>query len=193
MSGIVTETWWSLAVRGAAALAFGVLTLSWPAITLRALVVLFAGYVLVDGVTAFGAVLVADRDGRGPRGRLMRHAVVGIEVGIVTFAWTGLTAPAVLYLVAAWAFLTGVLEIAAGIELRRVMGRAWATGLVGALSVSLAGLLVIRPDAGALAATWAIGGFAVVCGATYLVVAWQAGRLHHRFMGRTAGARAMAP
>jgi uncharacterized membrane protein HdeD (DUF308 family) len=192
MNEIVTEAWWSLAVRGAAALLFGILTLVWPGITLWALVLLFGGYALVDGVTTVGAVLVGDPDARGRRGRLLLHAVVGIAVGIVTFAWPDITALALLYLVAFWAFVTGVLEIAAAVELRRVMRRAWVAGVIGAASVALAALLVIRPRTGALAVTWAIGWFAVVTGLLYLAVAWQVRKLHAPFGGRTADARAMA-
>jgi uncharacterized membrane protein HdeD (DUF308 family) len=192
MNEIVTEAWWSLAVRGAAALLFGILTLVWPAITLWALVLLFGGYALVDGVTTLGAVVIGDPDARGRRGRLLLHALVGIAVGIATFAWPDITALALLYLVAAWAFLTGVLEIAAAVELRRIRRRAWVAGVIGALSVAVAALLVVRPGDGALAVTWAIGWFAVVSGVTYLAVAWQARKLLERFEGRTGGARAMA-
>ena len=44
--------WWVMAVRGAAALLFGIVALIWPQITLTVLVLLFGAYALVDGVLA---------------------------------------------------------------------------------------------------------------------------------------------
>src|SRR5256886_17243383 len=70
----LARNWWGVALRGAAALIFGVLALVWPGITVLVLVALFGAYALVDGVFALGtAILGRGRSGGGggsppPRG-----------------------------------------------------------------------------------------------------------------------------
>jgi uncharacterized membrane protein HdeD (DUF308 family) len=45
----LSRSWWILAVRGAAAVIFGLLALIWPQITLLALVLVFGAYAFIDG------------------------------------------------------------------------------------------------------------------------------------------------
>ncbi len=169
--------WRSLAMRGAAALLFGVLALLWPGLTVWALVLLFGAYVLVDGITIMGAVITGRPETRGRRGVLVFEGVVSIAVGILTFFWPGITALALLWVIAAWAFLTGVLEIVAAVRLRRVLEREWILGLIGVLSALFAVVLVVNPGAGALGITWAIGWYALLSGALYLALAWRVRKL----------------
>src|SRR5436853_7516089 len=42
--------WWALALRGVAAIIFGLLSFVLPGVTLAALILLFGGYALVEGV-----------------------------------------------------------------------------------------------------------------------------------------------
>ena len=67
-----------------------------------------------------------------------------------------------LYLIAAWAVLTGILEIVTAIDLRKVIENEWLLGLSGLASVVFGVILAIRPGAGALALIWLIGGYAIV-------------------------------
>jgi uncharacterized membrane protein HdeD (DUF308 family) len=169
--------WRSLALRGIAALAFGILTLMWPSLTLWVLVVLVGAYALVDGV--FTLIDVAgNRPGTAEhRGWLVVEALAGIVAGIVTFVWPAITALALLFVLAAWAFVIGVARVSAAIKLRRIVDHAWLMGLAGVASIVFAILLVITPGAGALVITWLIGWWAVVVGVTLLTAAW---RIHRR-------------
>lgn len=168
--------WRALALRGVAALAFGLLTLIWPGLTLWVLVVLFGAYALVDGV--FTLIDVArNRPGTAEhRGWLIVEGVAGIAAGIVTFVWPAITALALLFVIAAWAFVIGVARVSAAIRLRHIVDHAWLMGLAGVLSILFAILLVITPGAGALVITWLIGWWAVVVGVTLLMAAWRVHR-----------------
>jgi len=51
MNAVVAGQWWGVALRGLVAILFGVLALTWPGLTLDALVLLFGVFVLADGIS----------------------------------------------------------------------------------------------------------------------------------------------
>jgi uncharacterized membrane protein HdeD (DUF308 family) len=168
----LSRHWWAVALRGVAAILFGVLALVWPGITVFALVIVFGAYALVDGaftlVAAFG-----DRDGgrtRDSRAWLFARGIAGIVTGIVAAFWPGITALALLWVIAIWAMVTGVFDIVAAIQLRKQMRREWLLALSGALSVLFGVLLVVWPAAGVLTLVALIGIAAIVFGITLLML-----------------------
>jgi uncharacterized membrane protein HdeD (DUF308 family) len=172
MAIILARNWWALALRGLVALLFGILTFVWPGLTLAVLVLLFGAYVLVDGIFAIIAALKA------PKGSerwwvLLLEGIVGVLVGALTFFWPGLTALALLYFIAAWAIITGVLEIIAAIKLRKSISNEWLLVLSGVLSMLFGLVLMIMPVAGALAVVWLIGVYAVLFGLLLLALAFR--------------------
>jgi uncharacterized membrane protein HdeD (DUF308 family) len=165
--------WRSVALRGAAAVLFGLLALVWPDLTVGALVLLFGAYALVDGVSLLAAVVTGDPEARAHRAAFLFEGIVGVAAGILTFVWPGITALALLYVIAAWAVVTGAFEIAAAIRLRREISHEWLLGLSGALSILFGIVLVITPGAGALVITWVIGWYALISGVLLLALAWR--------------------
>ena len=159
--------WSTLAIRGAAALAFGILSFVWPAITLKALVLLWGIYALLDGGIAFIGGL------RTKVWSLVLIGVVGIIAGIVTFRYPGLTALILLYVIAAWAIATGLIAIYIAISLRRELTNEWVLALAGALSVAFGVMLIARPGAGALSVVFIIGSYAVLFGILLLTLAFK--------------------
>jgi len=170
--------WASLAIRGMAALIFGFLTLIWPGVTLGVLVLLFGAYALVEGGFDLAAALANDPATRGRRASYVIEGLAGIAAGVVTFAWPGITALALLFVIAAWAFVIGVLRIAAAIAERQRVQHHWLLGLSGLLSVVFAIALVAAPAAGALAITWLIGWWALVVGSLLLAASVHVHGLH---------------
>jgi uncharacterized membrane protein HdeD (DUF308 family) len=170
---VLSRNWWMLALRGLAAIVFGVLAFVWPDITLFALVLLFGAYMLVDGIFAIvAAVRAAGREARW--WLLLIEGVLGVLAGLVAAFWPGLTALALLYFIAAWAIVTGILEIVAAIRLRREIEGEWALGLSGVLSVLFGVLLAVIPaPAGLLSLVWLIGAYALAFGVLLLVLAFR--------------------
>jgi uncharacterized membrane protein HdeD (DUF308 family) len=170
----IIGSWKSVAFRGAAALLFGVLALIWPGITLLSLVFLFGIYALSDGISILVAVFrKSPQPAQGRKGLMIFQGVVSILSGIIAFVWPGITALALLFLIAAWALVTGALEIAAAIKLRREITNEWLLGLAGALSIVFGMFIVIAPPAGALAVTWIIGWYAMLSGVLLLALAFR--------------------
>ena len=169
----LARNWWALALRGLAAILFGILAFAWPGITLFVLVLFFGAYMFADGIFAIvAAVRAAGEEERW--WLLLIQGILGVLAGLVAFFWPGLTALALLYFIAAWAIVTGILEIAAAIRLRREIEGEWALGLSGALSVIFGVLLVVLPaPAGLLSLVWLVGAYAVATGVLLLILAFR--------------------
>jgi uncharacterized membrane protein HdeD (DUF308 family) len=168
-----TGHWWALAIRGGIAIIFGLAALLRPDIALEALILLFGAYALVDGVFAIVGVFGGTRGGT-PRWLLLIEGIAGILAGIIAFVLPGLTAVVLLYLIAAWAVVTGIFEIATAIRLRQEIRGEWALIIGGGLSVLFGVILaVIGPVAGLLSLIWLIGVYAVAFGILMLITAFQ--------------------
>ncbi len=178
------KSWGWIALRGAAAVIFGVLAFAWPGKTVFVLVLFFGAYALVEGVSALaGAFRVRDR-GR-PMWTFVVIGLLGIAAGILTFLWPGITALALLTLIAMWAFFMGIFQIVAAVRLRKEIDHEWLLGLSGALSVIFGAVMLARPVEGLLAIVWVIAAYSVVFGILLVVLAF-------RLKNRAAGS-AMAP
>ena len=162
--------WWVIALRGLAAVLFGVLAFVWPGMTLAVLVLLFGAYALVDGILA---IVVAVRGESEHRLFMGLEGVVGVLAGVVAFVLPGLTALVLLYIIAFWAVLTGVLEVVAAVRLRRAITNEWGLIIGGILSVLFGIVLIVSPGAGALAVVFLIGAYAVLFGVTLLMLSWR--------------------
>lgn len=167
---VLTHNWWALALRGVAALIFGILAFVWPSITLTVLVLLFGAYAITDGI--FAIVAAMNTSGRGSRWWLLLiEGILGIIVGLLAVFLPGITALFLLYLIAAWAIVTGAFEIGIAIMLRKEMTGEWIMALSGIASVVFGILLMLFPGAGALAVIWLIGAYALIFGALLLALA----------------------
>jgi uncharacterized membrane protein HdeD (DUF308 family) len=173
---VLARNWGAIAVRGVVAILFGLLTLVVPGLTLTALVLLFGAYALVDGIFSIVAA-IRRRPGDPPGWALLLEGIVGIAAGLVTFLLPGLTAVTLVYVIAAWAIVTGVLELVAAFRLRRQVTGEWRLVLSGVLSIVFGVLVMMAPRAGALAMTLWIGAYAIVFGALLLALAFRLRRL----------------
>jgi uncharacterized membrane protein HdeD (DUF308 family) len=153
--------WWTFLLRGLAAVLFGVLAFAWPSLTLTVLVLFWGAYALVDGVLALVAAFRTQHDHRWG---LLLEGIVGIGAGVVTFVYPDLTALVLVYIIGAWALITGVLELVAAVRLRRIIENEFWLVLGGIASVLFGVVLFIAPGAGALALVWLIAAYAIVFG-----------------------------
>lgn len=171
VEGLV-RNWWVVALRGVVAILFGVLTILNPAISLAALVLLFGAYALVDGV--FSVIAGITRRRSEPRWvALLVSGILGVLIGVATLLMPDVTALALLYVIAAWAVVRGIFEIAAAIQLRKVIAGEFWLILAGLLSVAFGVLMFVFPGAGALAVLLWIGVFAIVFGVVLVALAFR--------------------
>lgn len=164
--------WWLIVMRGLAALLFGLVAIFWPGISLGVLVMIFGAYAMADGIISLlsGLRLPA---GDPRRGFLYLTAGTAIVIGLISVLWPGATIVFLLYLVAAWALLFGIIEIAGSLRLKREIGPDWPISRGGLLLVAFGLLLVLFPGAVVVVTTWVVGVIALLIGAALLGVAWR--------------------
>lgn len=177
---LLVTKWWSMVVRGLVGISIGVITFLWPAITVGTLVLLFGAYAILDGIVAFAGATQAKRANQ-QSGALVFEGVAGLVAGIITFARPAITATVLVYIIAAWAILTGVLEISAAVRLRQSIQGEWLLGFFGLLSVAFGVAIAVTPALGALAIALWVGAYAFVSGIVLTILGLRLRTwLHHR-------------
>lgn len=171
MSALLARNWWVIALRGVFAVLFGGIALLLPGVTLASLVLLFAIYMLVDGVLDILAGIRAAR--RHERwSTLVLEGIADLIAGGIAFVWPVITLLVFIYLMAAWAIVSGAMLLGAAFRLRRAYGQ-WLMGLGGVVSVIWGLLLMFWPITGAVVLTWWMGGYAIFFGVALIGLAFQ--------------------
>jgi uncharacterized membrane protein HdeD (DUF308 family) len=162
-----SSTWWILALRGVAAILFAIGAFLWPGLTLSVLVILFGAFALVDGTIAVIS---------GIQARWWAPAIFGL-LGILAGGYAlfqpGMTALALLFVIAMWAIVRGIFEIAAAITLRKELSNEWLLVLSGIVSIAFGLFIAVFPGAGALSVVWLIGLQALIVGALLLALSMR--------------------
>lgn len=168
----LADRWWMIGLRGLLGVLFGLLAFAMPLPTLVALVWLFGLYAFLDGLFSLAAAW-RRRPGDPPWWALLLSGAAGVAAGMISFVWPGITALALVYLIAAWAFITGLFQVAAAIRLRKEIEGEWMLGLSGILSVGLGVLLAVMPGAGAIGLVWYFGAYALLFGVVLMVLSYR--------------------
>ncbi len=162
--------WWDVFLRGVIAIIFGLLVFFMPGLSVAFFVLLFGAFAVADGLLLL-LQAVTVKDGRWWV-RLLQ-GLVAIAAGVGVFLWPGISALALLYVIAFYLIFTGILQAVAAIELRKVIKDEWLYIISGILSVIVGVLLVIRPLTGAIALAQTIGIFAIAYGIFLCVLALE--------------------
>jgi uncharacterized membrane protein HdeD (DUF308 family) len=175
MLGLVAHDWWVFAIRGVAAIVFGILAFVWPETTLTVLVILFGAYVLVDGIALLVALARGDTLARRHAWSVGIMGVLGIVAGVITFIAPSVTALSLLYIVAFWSIAMGTFQFIGAIALRRELDGEFWMALGGVVSIGFGALLIAFPGEGLISLVWLVGIWAVVFGVSSIGLAY---RLH---------------
>ena len=181
----LAKNWWAVALRGVFAIIFGILAFALPGVTIATLVILFAAYMLADGVFAIvGAVKAAQQGERW--GLFILEGIANILAGIVALLWPAITVLVFVYLIAFWSIVSGLVMVVAAFRLTGEHGRWWMA-IAGLLSVVFGILLAMMPIAGAVVLTLWLAAYAVVFGAVLLVASFRLRAMREASPPRTAG------
>jgi uncharacterized membrane protein HdeD (DUF308 family) len=169
MLALLGRNWWTVVLRGVIAVLLGLAALGWPQITLQVLVILLGAYLLVDGAFAIFSG-VRDRSRHRQWWLLLLEGLAGIVAGAIALFLPGITALVLIYLLAAWALVTGILEILAAIRLREELRGEWLLVLGGVASILFAIIVALRPTAGMIALIWLIAIYAIIFGILFIIL-----------------------
>jgi uncharacterized membrane protein HdeD (DUF308 family) len=178
--------WTALALRGIVAIAFGILAFLLPGLTLGALIILFAAYALVDGVSHL-VTAFRNRGSGGPDWWMVVGGIAGIAAAAITVLVPNITALFLVTLIGAWAIVTGITEVVAAYQLRKEINNEWLLALDGVISVLFGIYVVLFPGAGAIAIVWIIAAFAIISGVVLLALAFRMRSLGERMGGTRTG------
>jgi uncharacterized membrane protein HdeD (DUF308 family) len=171
MSARLAENWWAIALRGVIAILFGIVALLMPGVTILALTLLFAVYMIFDGVLAITAAIWAARH-HERWGWLVLEGIADLIAGAIAFLWPIVTVLVFIYLMAFWAIVSGGLLIAAAFRLHPLHGR-WLMFIGGVVSAIWGLLLLIWPLTGAVVLTWWIAGYALFFGGALIALGFR--------------------
>src|SRR6478736_6339917 len=133
---------WVLGLHGLASVVFGVMVLAWPGISVYALTIVFGAYTLATGIVELGTAFTAQ--GREERGWLILRGILGITVGVLVFAWPGISALALLYVIGAYAVGLGILFVAASFRLP-LDGDSASMSLTGIVAIVFGIVIFAKP------------------------------------------------
>ena len=174
----LTRARWAIGLSGVVSIAFAVVIIVWPGISLYSLVILFGAYSLVRGV--FGLVSAFSTPAQNGRGWLIVSSLAGIAVGVLVFLWTGMSALALLYVIGAYAVTLGVIAIGGAFWLPLPESDRLLLALAGFVSILFGIVMFAKPGAGALALLALIAAYALILGVIEVAVAIGGERLLKR-------------
>jgi uncharacterized membrane protein HdeD (DUF308 family) len=167
---LLKKSWWMLALRGVAAILFGILALIWPNLTLLVLVAFFAAYAFI---TAGASIYAAVQNRKTDKGwwLILLLGLVAFAAGVLAIIYPAVTALVLVLLMGANALVSGVLDVAVALRLRKAIRNEWLLILTGVISMVFGVLVMIFPGAGALAMVWLVSFYAVLTGVLLLALA----------------------
>lgn len=178
---------WMLMLRGGIAIAFGVLAVLWPGLTLLVLVGLFAAYALLGGIVSIAAAFRLRRTDSKWWLPLLLGAI-SVAAGVYAVVAPSVTALVLVVVMGVNAILTGALDVAMSVRLRRAVRGYWLQLLGGVASILFGVLVIAAPGAGALAMVWLISFYTILAGVLLFGVGWRMRRAAPQQTSRPAAA-----
>lgn len=162
----ISRLWWVFLLRGISSVLLGWLALILPRINLAIQVQAFGLYALADGALAIVAAFGAPR---ASRWWLVALGVAGIATGTVILVQPALVVAALFVAIAAWALVSGVMQVIGAIRLHKQIDCGWSLAFAGALSMGFGTILLMQPAVIGLTLIFAVAACAIAYGALLIV------------------------
>ncbi|MCG6928897.1 MAG: HdeD family acid-resistance protein [Acidobacteria bacterium] len=179
LAKLLGQSWWVLLLRGVLAILLGIAAFARPGMALKTLLMLFAAYVFIDGISNVIAAF-SGRDDNEHWWVVLIEGILGIAIGVLTVFRPGTTGVVLLVLIAFWAIMTGILRIILAIRLRKEIEGEWWLGLSGLLGVLFGVIVMMKPGAGALSVLWMIGFWLILMGITLVLLSFKSRGFHKK-------------
>jgi uncharacterized membrane protein HdeD (DUF308 family) len=170
MASLLEKGWWVLLVRGLATVLFGAIVLA--RLPVETLVLTFFVFSLVDGIAGVIGAILSREEGDRWWSAVLR-GLAGIAPGVLALVQPEQGALRLLYVLAARAILTGILDVIAAVRLRKEIEGEVLLILGGLASVLFGVIAFVLSGAGAQAVIWLIAIYAFFVGLVLMLLAFQ--------------------
>lgn len=154
-------------LTGLTAIVLGIVLLAMPKASLTTVIWLFGLMVILYGVLRIISGLQGHMESRSAG---VVGGLLAVIAGIAVLAWPGMTALALLYIIAGWAIVMGVVDIFGAFTGEKSGGRRLWSVIAGVISVIFGLVLFLYPAEGALAILWLIGIYLIVLGVMRIIL-----------------------
>jgi uncharacterized membrane protein HdeD (DUF308 family) len=180
----LSQDWWIFLMEGVLGIIFGLLLLIWPGPTTGVIIVLVGLFALLTGIVGVFAAIGAAGNGQ-PWGWKLATALLGILVGLAIMRWPGATAVVILYLIAFWLILGGIVGIVESIAAHRTFSHAWLLLLSSVVAILFGIAMFAWPKVSLTLVVSLIGLYAIVQGIVLCALAFQVRGNPERLLGDT--------
>ena len=194
---MLARAWRLIALRGVVAIGFAIVLLIWPDIGLAAMVGAVGVFAIVSGLVSAAGAFALPGAVKRHRFWLAAHALLGVLAGTAVLVWPGISAVALLTVIALWAIAVGVIELTAAFTLPLSGPRTLLVAVGGIALAAIGVLMFVAPGNGAVALLGLVAAFALARGASDVTLAVQLRRVSRELdrpwgslTGATTAARA---
>lgn len=168
---LTKEIWWLLLFTGVAGMAFGLIMLLWPNMTIVTLVYLVAVFMVVNGVAhLLGALANIKKDRLWWLAMLL--GVVNLGVGVYLLRNPMVLAAILVLALAAMIVVQSIFDLVIASYTKKEEGR-WLWTVAGLLGLISSAVLMLYPVKASLAFVWVLGLYAVIHGVSAVSFALQ--------------------
>ena len=166
----IQKKWWLLLLRGILALIFGIIAIASPGIVLVTLLFYFGFIALFSGLfLIIEGIAVKDDD----RGMHILEGILSILFGLLFIAMPGFVTASVMYFIAFWAIIGGIMQIVYAIKLRKEIENEWLGILNGVITLIFGLLVLFNVFAGASVLVMVFGIYAIIAGILLIVLSFK--------------------
>ncbi len=164
------KSWWTVLVRGILLLLFGLFALFSPGAVLASIILYLGIVAAISGIfTIVGSIFSKSE------GKIMGvlEGLIYLIIGIVFIMSPLFVLASLVYFIAIWALISGIMQIIYAIKLRKVIANEWLAILSGVISIIFALVLFSNVVASGNAVVMVIGIFAVISGIMYIMLSFK--------------------
>jgi len=169
----LAASWWSLVLRGVIAILFALAIFLFPTLALDVLLLVLGIYLVLDGIFALISGLFREEHESRRRWLTIVEGLMGLIIGGLILVFPSLALIAFVYFFAAWAIITGVLEVAAAVQLRKELKNEVLLILSGILSVVFGILALFYPTTSAIVILYIIAIYEFIFGLDLFILGFR--------------------
>ena len=164
------KNWWLIAVRGILGILFGLVALFSPMVIIFSLLTIFSLFAVLSGVFIVTLAILGEVDNRMIR---IIEGIIFIAVGAIVIFNPVSALGGLMIFIAAWAILSGLLEIFGAIKLRKIISNEWYMILNGIISIIFGIIMFANLIEGAAVLMMVFGAFMLLSGIFILVLSFK--------------------